>query len=154
MRRTAAQCLTALGLAVTLAAALAACGGSARVSHHAVAHAPPPPPEQQPSADDYSTIKIASGLRDDALFRRHDWRVKSYAATLALRTLLTVRLAAGPCATYVAELYGNLRDLADAYRGEDWRPLVRVVRQQPRFKDACASPNGPKLRPAGPGLVA
>jgi hypothetical protein len=150
MRRTAARCSTALALA----AVLAACGGSAAVSHHAVAQAPPPLPQQQPSADDYSTIKIASGLRDDALFRRHDWRVKSYAATLALRTLLTVRLAAGPCATYVAALYGNLRDLADAYRGEDWRPLVRVVRQQPRFKDSCASPDGPKLRPAGPGLVA
>jgi hypothetical protein len=141
-------------LPLALAALVVACGGSGPAKRPAITHTSAPPPEQQPNAGDYSTIRIASGLRDEALFRHHDWRVKSYTATLALRTLLTVRLAAGPCATYVTELYGNLRDLADAYNGEDWRPLVRVVRRQPKFKDSCASPNGPKLRVAGPGLVA
>ena len=61
---------------------------------------------------------------------------------LAARTLLTVRIAAGPCATYVTQLYGNLRDLMDAYPGENWRPLIRLVPRQPSLAHACRNPIG------------
>jgi hypothetical protein len=93
-----------------------------------------------PSAADYGTIKTAVAVRDDALFRQRDWRRKSFAASLALRTLLTVRIAAGPCAEYVTELNGDLRDLMDAYPRENWRPLVRLVRRQPSLAHACQRP--------------
>jgi hypothetical protein len=93
-----------------------------------------------PSAADYGTIRTAAAVRDQALFHERDWRRKSYAASLALRTLLTVRLAPGPCATYVTELYGNLRDLADAYPGENWRPLVRLMLHQTSIGQACRQP--------------
>jgi hypothetical protein len=113
---------------------LAACG-TARGPVRAPAHAPPPSP--WPNAADYQTIKMARAVRDDALFHEPNWRVKSYAASLVARTLLTVRVAAGSCATYVTELYGNLRDLMDAYAGEDWRPLIRLVRREPALSVAC-----------------
>jgi hypothetical protein len=90
-----------------------------------------------PSAADYQTIKIAAAVRDDALFHQTDWRRKSFAASLALRTLMTVRMAPGRCAEYLTELYGNLRDLLDAYPREDWRPLIQLVRRQPTLAHAC-----------------
>ncbi len=93
-----------------------------------------------PSPSDYTTIKTAVAVRDQALFHEKDWRRKSFAASLAAQTLLTVRLAPGPCATYVTELYGTLRDLMDAYAGENWRPLVRLVRRQPSLASVCIAP--------------
>jgi pimeloyl-ACP methyl ester carboxylesterase len=105
-------------------------------------------PTPRPSVADYTTIKIAAAVRDHALFHETDWRRKSYGATLALRTLLTVRVAAGPCATYITDLYGNLRDLLDAYPGEDWRPLLRLVRHQPSLASACHSPQPIRARRA------
>jgi hypothetical protein len=101
-----------------------------------------------PSAADYGTIRTAVAVRDRALFHERDWRRKAFAASLALRTLMTVRLAAGPCADYVTELYGNLRDLMDAYKGEDWQPLVRLVRHQTSIGRACRQPD------VGRGLTA
>jgi hypothetical protein len=101
-----------------------------------------------PSRSDYTTIKTAVAMRNQALFGDRDWRRKSFAASLAARTLLTVRVAAGPCASYVTELYGTLRDLMDAYAGENWRPLVRIARGQPALASVCLAPryfltNGP-----------
>jgi hypothetical protein len=93
-----------------------------------------------PSAADYGTIKIAVAVRDHALFHEKDWRRKAFAATLAARTLLTVRISAGPCATFVTQLFGNLRDLMDAHPGENWRPLIRLVRHQPSIGMACRQP--------------
>jgi hypothetical protein len=97
-----------------------------------------PPPTPWPSAADYVTIKIAVNVRDRALFQRTDWRTKSLSASLALRTLLTVRMAPGRCAAFVTFLYGNLLDLHEAYPGEDWRPLIRLVRRHPTLKTSCA----------------
>jgi hypothetical protein len=97
-------------------------------------------PTPWPRAADYTTIKVATLARDEALFRDREWRHKSFVASLAIRTLLTLRLAPGPCADYVTVLYGNLRDLMAAYPGEDWRPLVRLVRRQPRLATACERP--------------
>jgi hypothetical protein len=101
-----------------------------------------------PSAADYQTIKTAIAVRNDALIREPDWRRKSFAALLAARTLLTVRIAEGRCAAYVTELYGNLRDLMDAYPGEDWRPLIRLVRREPPLTEACRQPKGVGARAA------
>jgi hypothetical protein len=110
-------------------------------------HKPPADPRPQhfaelpwPSAADYRTIKKAVAVRNNALFHQRGWRQKSFEASLAARTLLTVRIEAGPCAAYVTELYGNLRDLMDAHPGEDWRPLVRSVRRQPSLARACKDP--------------
>ncbi|MBV9425899.1 MAG: hypothetical protein JOZ98_23530 [Solirubrobacterales bacterium] len=99
-----------------------------------------------PSAADYQTIKTAVAVRNEALFHERDWRRKSFAALLAARTVLTVRIAAGRCAAYVTELYGNLRDLMDAYPGEDWLPLIRVVRREPPLAEACRQPAGGAAR--------
>lgn len=98
------------------------------------------PPTPWPSAADYMTIKVAVGVRDRALFQATDWRTKSLSASLALRTLMTVRMAPGRCAAFVTFLYGNLLDLHEAYPGEDWRPLIRLVRRHPTLKSSCAQP--------------
>jgi hypothetical protein len=96
-----------------------------------------------PSEAEYTTIKAAVAARDIALFHETDWRRRSYGASAALQTLLTLRISAGRCATFVTELYGNLHDLAEAYPREDWRPLVRLVRRQPSLATACRRPAAP-----------
>ena len=96
------------------------------------------PPTPWPSTADYVTIRVAVAVRDRALFERTDWRTKSLSASLALRTLLTVRMAPGSCASFVTFLYGNLLDLHEAYPGEDWRPLIRLVRRHPTLESSCA----------------
>jgi hypothetical protein len=122
---------------IALAMLAAGCGAAGTPSAGVVPSAAPSP---WPSPANYGTIKVAVAVRDDALFHEHDWRRKSRAASLAAQTLLTVRLAAGQCAAYVTELYGNLRDLIDAYAGENWGPLVRTVRGEPSLGDACRQP--------------
>lgn len=97
-----------------------------------------------PSAADYTTIKVAVAARDIALFHETDWRRRSYGASAALQTLLTLRIKRGRCAAYVTELYGNLHDLAEAYPREDWRPLVRLVHRQAALATACRRPSRPR----------
>jgi hypothetical protein len=98
------------------------------------------PPNRWPSAADYQTIKTAAAVRDQILFEVRNWRQKAYAAQLGLQTLLTVRVKAGSCAAFVAELAGNLEDLANAYQGENWGPLIRTVRHEPSVAHACKRP--------------
>ena len=123
------------GLLIALAVLTGGCGATEIRSVH---RSPFAALNSLPSAADYGTIKAARAARNDALFHEQGWRKKSFTASLGAQTLLTVRLAPGPCATYVVELYGNLRDLIAAYPGEDWRPLVRLVRHEPSLADACA----------------
>jgi hypothetical protein len=125
-------------LLIALAALSAGCGAATQPPPHGTPR--PVARSSWPSAADYQTIKIAVAVRDDALLHQTDWRRKSFAASLALRTLMTVRMAPGPCAAYLTELYGNLRDLLDAYPREDWRPLIRLVRRQPTLAHACRQP--------------
>jgi hypothetical protein len=131
-----------VGLALLVAVTVlgGACGTTYTVPAGHPQHLAPRP---WPSAADYGTIKTALAVRDDALFRQRDWRRESFAASLAARTLLTVRIGPGTCAAYVAELFGSLRDLMDAYPGEDWRPLVRLVRHEPTLARACKPPEDP-----------
>jgi hypothetical protein len=128
---------TRLALLGALTILVGACGTNYRPAADPPQHVAPSP---WPSAADYATIKTAVAVRDNALFDQPDWRRKSFAASLAARTLETVRISAGPCAAYATELYGNLRDLMDAYPGEDWRPLIRFVRHQPPLARACKRP--------------
>jgi hypothetical protein len=93
-----------------------------------------------PSPADYTTIKTAAAVRDHVLFHVSDWRKKAFGANLALNTLYTVRIKPGKCAIFVGELIGNLKDLADAYPGENWAPLKRTVRQEPSVARACRRP--------------
>jgi hypothetical protein len=37
-------------------------------------------------------------------------------------------------------LAGNLEDLANAYQGEKWGPLIRTVRHEPSIAHACKRP--------------
>ena len=138
-RHTHRRQLAAALVLTTIAALAAGCGtlrNPSAGSHQAVR------PDPWPTAADYGTIKTAAAVRDQALFLEQDWRRKSFAAMLAARTLLTVKVAAGPCATYVTQLYGNLRDLMDAYPGENWRPLIRLLHRQPSLAHACRNPIG------------
>jgi hypothetical protein len=91
----------------------------------------------RPYLADFQTIKVARAVRNGVLFHERDPRRKSYGASLAVQTLLTVRMAPGPCLSYVGRLYGSLLSLVDAYRGEDWRPLIRLVRREPRLASVC-----------------
>jgi hypothetical protein len=119
-----------------VAAALAVgCGGTTH--RRSAGPAVPPAIPPRPSAGDYTTIRTAVAVRDDALFHQKDWRRRSATAALGLQTLLTVRVGRGRCAAYVSQLYGNLLDLHEAYAGEDWTPLIRLVRRQPRLSEAC-----------------
>ena len=93
-----------------------------------------------PTRADYQTIKTAVAARNHLLFHVNNWSEKAYGARLALETLLTVRLRAGSCASYVGELVGNLRDLSEAYPGEKWGPLIRTVRREPPLAHACRRP--------------
>jgi hypothetical protein len=140
----------ALPIALTLLIALALLAGGCGTTTRSPSAAPVQPVALTPwpSVSDYQTIKTAVAVRDNALFHQTDWRRKSFAASLALRTLVTVRMAVGHCAAYVTELYGNLRDLADAYPHEDWRPLVRTVRREPSLAAACQHPRPAASIPA------
>jgi hypothetical protein len=139
--------------AVPAVALAAGCGGGAvgggpGTASTVAARAAPLTP--WPTEADYATIRTAAAIRDHALFHDADWRTKSLSAGLAIRTLLTVRIAPGSCATYVGQLYGNLLDLHDAYPGEDWRPLIRLVRRQPSLVTSCRQHAAP-ANPSSPG---
>lgn len=97
-------------------------------------------PSPWPSAADYTTIRIARDVMFHSLTRETDWRRRAFGATLGMRTLLSVRVTAGRCATYVGRLYSELFSLSDGYAGEDWRPLVRLVRHDPSVRSACRGP--------------
>jgi hypothetical protein len=136
--------------ALPIVLAVIACGCGTVAEHHPTPAAPQPAVLLPwPSPSDYTTIKIAVAVRDRVLLHETDWRRKSFGASLAAQTLVTVRVAPGPCADYVAELYGTLRDVMDAYAGENWRPLVRVVRRQPSLARVCLAPRDHLTASAG-----
>jgi hypothetical protein len=140
---------------VIAALAVAGCGGS---SHPAQSLGQGPSntpaalfiaPSQWPDAADYETLKVAVGVRDQALLHEADWRRKAGEATAAMLTLMSLRghLLPGTCATFVNDLYDELWSLSDGYDGEDWRPLVLWVKRHPAFEASCRRPPD-----RGPGL--
>ena len=148
LRRTISIGVTALGAAVALTVTiliLAPTGTSrpttrSQPPHHTVAHTPRPSGLDAP---DWATVQNVVRLRTMALAPRHTSLYRSFAANMGLTALLNLHpVQPGRCATAVSYLYDNLLDLHDAYPGEDWRPLRRLVRIQPSLR-ACA----PKATP-------
>jgi hypothetical protein len=117
--------LTVAALAAPAVLALDGCAGRTK-SPAQPARSPPAAASQWPSQADHTTIRVDQVMLD-ARLRENDWRRRSNGASLAMRSLLTVRLPPGPCASYVSRLYGELWGLFDDYPGDDWRPLARLV---------------------------
>jgi hypothetical protein len=93
-----------------------------------------------PDVANYNVIVTAVELRDQAL-RLTTWERKSYAARLGLLLLVSLEgtIAPGKCATFGAHVYAELKDLNQAYPGEDWRPMVVVVAHDPSVASQCRS---------------
>ena len=91
-----------------------------------------------PDRVDWERIKTAGRLRRLALARDRSAHFRAYTASLALGELVGLDpLAPGPCATAVIYLHNNLLDLENAYPGESWAPLRRLVTTEPSIR-ACA----------------
>jgi hypothetical protein len=74
---------------------------------------------------------------------------RSFAAYMGLSGLMSLHpILPGRCATAVSYLYDNLLDLHDAYPGEDWRPLRRLIRKQPPL-GVCAPKTIPDVTYVG-----
>ena len=87
------------------------------------------------------TIENAMGLRAMALAPGRSAQYRSFAASMGLSALVSLHpVLPGRCATAVSYLYDNLLDLHDAYPGEDWRPLRRLIRTQPPLSDCAPTP--------------
>jgi hypothetical protein len=92
---------------------------------------------ERPNKADWHKIQSAAHLRKMALARHRTARFRSFAATLGLGQLASIRpLAPGRCLTAVTDLFNNLRDLANAVPGENWDPLRRAVAKEPSIR-AC-----------------
>lgn len=95
-------------------------------------------PRLRPDRADWEKIKSAAGLRRLALAPHRTARFRAFSASLGLNELVSVhRLAPGRCANAVTDLFDNLLDLDNAYPGENWAPLRRLVAKQPSLH-ACA----------------
>ena len=130
----------ALGLVVAVGAPVSPVSASPRIvlAHPPDAATASAPRSPRPETGDWEKIKTAASLRRLALAPHRSARVRAFAASLALRELVSLhRLAPGVCTTAVTYLYNNLLDLADAYPGENWAPLRRAVANEPSIH-ACA----------------
>ena len=90
------------------------------------------------NAEDWATVHSAARLRAMALAPGRTARYRAFAAYLGLSGLMSLHpILPGRCATAISYLYDNLLDLADAYPGEDWRPLRHLIHKQPSLS-VCA----------------
>jgi hypothetical protein len=146
--------LTALGAAValTVTIVIVAPTGTSRPTtpsqppRTTVAHAPRP---SRLDAADWTTVQNVVRLRTMALAPGRTALYRSFAAYMGLTALLGLHpVRPGRCATAVSYLYDNLLDLHDAYPGEDWRPLRRLIRKQPPLS-VCAPKTTPHLTYVG-----
>jgi hypothetical protein len=91
----------------------------------------------RPNKADWHKIQSAARLRKMALARHRTARFRSFAATLGLGQLASIHpLAPGRCLTAATDLFNNLRDLENAFPGENWDPLRRAVAKEPSIR-AC-----------------
>lgn len=105
---------------------------------------PPSAPSQTPSLADYNTLRSARTQLYQALAER-DWRRQRFAAYLGLTVLTTMHpLQPGRCADFIASTYDELLSLHDNYRGENWAPLVTIVRRDPPMT-VCRTPGHPRI---------
>jgi hypothetical protein len=119
--------------------ALSACGQ--QHSNPAAAPAPPTVPGKYPTLADYNTLRSARAMVNQALFVERDWRRQAFAAYLGLNVMMTMHpLQPGPCFDFVSRTYNELLSLHDNYRGEDWGPLVAMVRRDPPVTVCRATP--------------
>ena len=101
------------------------------------------------NAADWITLKNAIRLRTMALAPGRTALYRSFAAYMGLSGLMSLHpILPGRCATAVSYLYDNLLDLHDAYPGEDWRPLRRLIRKQPPL-GVCAPKTIPDVTYVG-----
>lgn len=111
----------------------------------------------RPDKADWIKIKTAAGLRTLALAPHRSPRFRAYAAFLGLTQLASVHPPGpGPCLISVIYLRNNLLDLENAYPGENWDPLRRIVAKEPSIR-ACAprpsrrsTPPGASFKPTAP----
>ena len=148
LRRAIAIGVTAFtaAVAVTVTILILAPTGTSRPTtrgrppRHTMALAPRP---SRLDAADWATVQNVVRLRTMALAPRRTALYRSFAAYMGLSALISLHpVRPGRCATAVSYLYDNLLDLHDAYPGEDWRPLRRLIRTQPPLR-VCA----PKATP-------
>jgi len=96
------------------------------------------PRRQRPDEADWEKIKAAAHLRNLGMARHRTAHFRVFAGWLGLSELATIQpLAPGPCRTALTYLYGNLLDLQNAERGENFAPLRRFVAHEPSIR-ACA----------------
>jgi hypothetical protein len=105
---------------------------------------PPPHPaaraprQSRLDAADWATVHNVVRLRTMALAPGRTATYRSFAAYMGLTALLHLHpVRPGRCAIAISYLYDNLLDLHNAYAGENWRPLRRLIRTQPLL-NVCA----------------
>jgi hypothetical protein len=102
--------------------------------------AAPRPRSGLPSEADYGAVVSARVVIHQAL-REPNWHGKSYGALLGMKALMTIHpIASARCAWFVNRTYDELRDLLDAYPGENWAPMVTVVHHDPPVT-ICRAPS-------------
>lgn len=94
------------------------------------------PPGRWLSAADYNTVAVSRRYLATALSKPHPERTSAIAG-LTAHMLLTVRLAPGRCALFVAHTYAEVYSIIDSYPGEDFRPLARMVGADPTLVSQC-----------------
>jgi hypothetical protein len=93
---------------------------------------------ERPDEADWQKIKAAARLRNMGMARHRTAHFRVFAGSLGLSELSTIQpLAPGSCRTALTYLYGNLLDLQNAERGENFAPLRRFVAREPSIR-ACA----------------
>ena len=143
LRRAIAIGVTALSAAVALTVTiliLAPTGRAAQrpAASHRATRWPTPLDRPRLDAADWATVQNVVRLRTMALAPGRTALYRSFAAYMGLTALLNLHpVRPGRCATAVSYLYDNLLDLHDAYSGDDWRPLRRLIRKQPSLR-VCA----------------
>jgi hypothetical protein len=96
-------------------------------------------------AADWATLQHVVQMRTMALAPGRTALYRSFAAYMGLSGLLELHpVRPGRCATAVSYLYDNLLDLHDAFAGEDWRPLRRLIRTQPPLS-VCTPRAAPRV---------
>jgi hypothetical protein len=104
--------------------------------HAPIAHAPAT--SSRLDAREWETVRQVVRMRGQALAPRRTALYRSFAAYIGLQGLIGLRpVLPGHCAVAILYLYNNLRDLHNAYPGENWRPLRLLIRKEPSLQ-ACA----------------
>lgn len=92
----------------------------------------------------WQTIQQVLRLRRMALAPKRTSTYRSFAAYMGLQGLMSLRpVRRGKCAVAVLYLYNNLRDLLEAYPGENWQPLRLLIPKEPSLR-ACAPKAAPR----------